>query len=60
MIKNKSERYLNFRDTMRSKHLFLNKNFQNILSDENGKSLKKPKYKSGIFTNLKIMVNSKI
>ena len=60
MIKNKSERYLNFRDTMRSKHLFLNKNFQNILGDENGKSLKKPGYKSGVFTNLKIMVNSKI
>ena len=44
MIKNKSETYLNFRDTKRSKHLFLDK-FINILNDENGKSLKKLKIK---------------
>ena len=60
MIKNKSERYLNFRDTMRSKHLFLDRNFKNILDDEKIKDFKKSKYKSGIYSNLKIMVNSKI
>ena len=60
MVKNKSERYLNFRDTMRSKHLFLDRNFKNILDDEKIKDFKKSKYKSGIYTNLKIMVNSKI
>ena len=57
--KNSLDKYYCFGDTMYSKRFYLNKNFRTIY-DEETIDEKKEKYTKNLFSNLNIMLNSKI
>ena len=57
--KNSLDKYYCFGDTMYSKRFYLNKNFRTIY-DEETIDEKKEKYTKNLFSNLNIMINSKV
>ena len=58
--KTKSERYINFKGTINSKKFYLDKNFKSLYDDEANKDSKKHNFSSSLFSNLNIMLNTKI